>query len=66
MLDREMDYYNANRQKFRKLYENKHIVIVGKKVIGVYDSHVEAYAEIRKTCEVGTFIICNVAYDRNM
>lgn len=66
MLDTETAYYNKNRHKLRELYKNKYIVIVGKKVVGVYDSHAEAYAEARKDYDIGVFLICNTALSQRL
>jgi len=57
MLDLEHSYYRKNRDKLIKTYPDKYIVIVGKQVLGAFDSHIEAYAAVRKEYEVGTFII---------
>lgn len=61
VLEKETEYFNASRRKFLTLYGDKFIVIVGRRVMGVYDSHSEAYTQICKTHAVGTFIICNAA-----
>jgi hypothetical protein len=61
MLDRERNYYNARRRKLRQRYQNKFIVVVGKKITGVYDTHAEAYADARRLYDVGAFLICNTA-----
>lgn len=60
MLDIEHSFYRKNREKFIKTYPDKYIVIVGKQVLGAFDSHMEAYAAIRKEYEVGTFIIKHI------
>ena len=57
MLHTEFKYYRDNHEKLLKKFANKFIVIKGKKVIGVYDSHLEAYQESVKTEELGTFLI---------
>lgn len=57
MLDREINYYRKNKEKLKKLYSDKYIIIKGNEIIGTYDTHAIAYHEARKNHEVGTFII---------
>jgi hypothetical protein len=57
MLEKEFQYYLSNQDEFLKKYLGKTIVIKGEKVIGSYDSEVEALIETRKTNELGTFLI---------
>ncbi len=57
MLEIEIQYYKNNEKKLLEKYLEKYIVIVGKGVVGVYDTHAEAYAESRKEYRVGTFLI---------
>lgn len=66
MLDKERRFYNARRHKLRQLYQNKFIVIVGKEITGVYETHADAYAEARKLFEIGTFLICNTSVQHRM
>lgn len=40
-----------------KSYAGKFIVIKNEKVIGVYDSEIEAYTDMVKKEDVGTFLI---------
>ena len=40
-----------------KRHGGKYIVIVGEKVVGVFDSDMEAYLQTKKTHDVGTFLI---------
>lgn len=65
MLDREIRYYEKNKSKFRELYDGKYIVIKHHEVLGVYDSHSEAYAETKSAHEVGTFIIKHIVSKRS-
>jgi hypothetical protein len=59
MLDKEIRYYKEQRNKLIDLYDGKYIVIKTAKVIGVYDTHIDAYNETIKGHDVGTFIIKN-------
>jgi hypothetical protein len=60
MLNKEIDYYHRNWLKFRKLYPDKYLVFVGKKVIGVYNTHMDAYNATVQNYEVGTFLIKHI------
>lgn len=57
MLDNEFKYYLSNQDALVEKYNGKFIVIKDEQVIGVYNSHVEAYSETTKTEKLGTFLI---------
>ena len=57
MLDNEFYYYRANQDKLLKDYNGRYIVIVGDKVLGDYDSYLEAYVKTKKDHEPCTFLI---------
>lgn len=57
MLKKEFDYYLKNQSDLVKKYNGKYIVIVGEKVVGVYDSDADALIESQKKYELGTFLI---------
>jgi len=57
MFEKELLYYNSNKEKLREKYQGKHIVIVAEKVIGVYDDAGTAYTETSKTIPPGSFMI---------
>ncbi|MEY3416035.1 MAG: hypothetical protein RL060_146 [Bacteroidota bacterium] len=57
MLDIEFKFYLDNQAKLVEKYNDKFIVIKGTKVIGIYDSHSEAYNESLKKEKLGTFLI---------
>ncbi len=57
MLDTEIKYYLKNEDKFLAQYNGKYLVIQGKDVYGVYNSHAEAYSDARKDLRLGTFLI---------
>lgn len=57
MLEKEFQYYLENQKELVKLYINKFIVIKNNEVIGVYDSHSEAYNASLESNELGTFLI---------
>jgi hypothetical protein len=56
-LEKEFRYYIKNQNKLVKQYNNKCIVIKNEKVIGVYDSEVEAVQETSKNEPLGTFLV---------
>jgi hypothetical protein len=57
MLEKEFQYYKDNQAELLNQYAGKFIVIKDAKVIGVYDSHSEAYNNTEKTEKLGTFLI---------
>lgn len=57
MLKDEFKYYIDNQADFVEKYNGKFIVLKNQKVIGIYESHLEAYNETLKTEEIGTFLI---------
>jgi len=56
-LEKEFKYYLDNQAKLIKKYNRKIIVIKNQKVIGVYDSEVEAVQETSKDETLGTFLV---------
>ncbi len=63
MLVTEFKFYRENHSRLIEKYHNKYIVIKGKKVIGVYNSHAEAYFDTKKSEELGTFLIQKISKD---
>jgi hypothetical protein len=57
MLEKEFQYYLDNQKDLVEKYNEKFIVIKDNMVIGVYDSHSEAYNTTLKSHELGTFLI---------
>ena len=57
MLEKEFKYYIDNQDILVNQYLNKFIVIKDSKVIGSYDSNIDAYDETIKTEKLGTFLI---------
>lgn len=57
MLEKEFEYYKAHQAELVGQYNGKFIVITGEKVVGAYDTELEAYTEAKKACQVGTFLI---------
>ena len=59
-LKKEFEFYKENQAELVKKYKGRFIVIKNGKVIGVYDSEIEAYQESQKTQELGSFLIQKV------
>jgi hypothetical protein len=60
MFEKENDFYKAHIDEFRKKYLDKEVVIIGNRLIGVYDSLGTAYEEAAKSYTPGTFCIKHV------
>ena len=56
-LEKEFKYYLKHQNEFVKKYEGKFIVIKDCKVIGDYDSDLEAIEKTSKKHEPGTFLV---------
>lgn len=56
-LEKEFKYYIKNQKELVKKYNGKYIVIKDEKVIGSYDSEIEAIEKTSKTEELGTFLV---------
>lgn len=57
MLEKEFEYFKKHQVELVKQYEGKFIVIKNEKVIGVYETEIEAYQKTQETEELGTFLI---------
>lgn len=57
MLNKEFKYYKENQEELVSKYSGKYIVLVGSKVVGAYDSQMEAYFSTEKEYKLGTFLI---------
>lgn len=57
MLNTEFDYYRAHQDELVKEYNGKVLAIMGEKVVGVFDTDLEAYLEMKKRHAVGTFLL---------
>lgn len=56
-LKAEFDYYLAHQDELVEQYNKKVIVIKNDKILGAYDSDIEAVEETSKTEELGTFLV---------
>ncbi len=57
MLDKEYQYYQAHKEELIEQYEGRYVVIVGEKVVGDYETEIEAVVSARKSYEPGTFLV---------
>ncbi len=57
MLENEFKYYIEHQADLVKKYNKKFIVLKNEKIIGVYNSHTEAYNETIEKEKLGTFLI---------
>ena len=56
-LEKEFNYYLDNQDKLVKKYNGKVIVIKNCKVIGVFDTEIEAVHKISETEKIGTYLV---------
>ncbi len=57
MFKEELDYFIENQEKLLKEYNGKALIIKGRKVIGTFDSVLEAYLHAKTIYKPGTFMI---------
>lgn len=56
-LQKEFDFFKANQDALVAEHESKYIVIKDEKVIGAYDTELDAYADAKSKFELGSFLI---------
>ena len=57
LLEKEFKYYLDNQDELVKEYNGKFIVIHGSKVVGAYESELEAIKETSQKYKPGTFLV---------
>lgn len=57
VLEKEFKYYLDHQDELVKKYNGKVIVLKDSKVIGTYDSELEAVKETTKKHKLGTFLV---------
>lgn len=57
MLDQEFQYFVTNQKDVVLGHEGKFVVIKDNKVLGYYDTMLQAYTETSKKLAPGTFLI---------
>jgi hypothetical protein len=60
MFEKEMAFYKAHLDEFRKKYLGKELVIVGDQLIGVYDDVGTAYHTAERLYKPGTFMMTDI------
>jgi hypothetical protein len=65
MLEKEYKFYQKHQADFLKKYNGKVLVIVGEKVVGVYNDEVAAYEDATAKYQLGTFLIQKCSFDGN-
>jgi hypothetical protein len=56
-LEKEFKYYLDHQDELVKEYDGKFIVIHGSKVVGAYESELDAIKETSKKYKPGTFLV---------
>lgn len=59
-LEKEFEFYKKHKNSLVKKYEGKFIVIVGNKVIGSFESMIDAAKSASKEYKPGTFMVKQV------
>jgi len=62
-LEKEFKYFIENKDNLVKKYNGRYIVIKDRKVIGDYDSEVEAIQKTSKDESLGTFLVQKCTLD---
>jgi len=57
MLEREFKYYKEHESQFLEQYKGKYIAIVGEEVVGVYETELEAYLQMKAKYGLGKFLL---------
>ena len=57
MLEEEFQYYKDHQDELLKKYKGRFIAIVGKEVVGDYDTFEEAVDQTIQVYELGKFLI---------
>ena len=57
MLEKEFEYYLKHQAELVKKYEGRYLVIVGQKVVGDYESELEAYKSAEGQYKQGSYLI---------
>lgn len=57
MLDKEYKYYKDNQKVFLDKYKNRVLVIIGEKIVDIFEDEATAYQNSVSKYELGTFLI---------
>ncbi len=61
VLKKEFDFYRAHQDEMVAKYDGKVIAIKDGEVLGAFESHLAAVTEVRKSHEMGTFLVQRVS-----
>lgn len=61
VLKKELDFYRANQDEMVAKYDGKVIAIKDGVVLGVFETDLAAVTEVRKSYELGTFLVQRVS-----
>ena len=56
-LSKELDYYIAHQSELVEKYDGRYVVIVGKKIVGVFDSIDQAISSASEKYQLGKFLV---------
>ena len=62
-LKKEFEYYLAHQEEFVREHNGRVVVIKDQKLIGVFDTPLEAVTEVKKQFALGTFLVQRVSPD---
>ncbi|MBI5021946.1 MAG: hypothetical protein HZB59_10975 [Ignavibacteriales bacterium] len=65
MLEKEFKYYKDHQNELIEKYDGKFIVIRCERVVGAYDTELEAYNTAKKEFEIGSFLIQRCSPGKN-
>lgn len=57
LFEQELSFFIRNQEQLVKEHEGKVLAIKGNRVLGVYDSPLEAYLETQREHPLGTFML---------
>ena len=60
-LDREFQFYLDNQSAMVEKYDGKVIAVKGGRILGAYDSYLDALTETAKSHKEGTFLLQRVS-----
>lgn len=61
VLKKEFDFYRANQDEMVAKYDGKVIAIKDGEVLGVFEDYLAAVTKVRKSHELGTFLVQRVS-----
>lgn len=62
----EITFYKDNKDKILKKHKGRYVVIVGNKIVGIYDRKEDAVLETMKDHEMGSFLVQHVTEEERV